>query len=333
MIRIAIVALIAALATPALSQVTPKLRATVLVAGEIVQVGDLVENAPADKRRIALYRAPDLGGTGSVPVAGVLKALRSHGVVGVAAGGLSEISVTRASRLVGTDEIRALILSLVAERLRVADAATIALAFDQPPQTLHLYPDNTAPLAPLRTGFEPRSGRFDFTFKGDNGASLRVTGVATEVHDTVVATRAIGRGDILHASDVTVEKRPKAEIQGDAIRDMAAAVGLSAQAALRPGQVLRSGDLIRPQLVKRNEPVLLFYEVPGITLTARGKAEESGALGDTINIVNVQSKRVVQGVVTGLGQVTVTSMMPRATPPEDRRPPAQRLSALGAVKR
>jgi flagella basal body P-ring formation protein FlgA len=76
---------------------------------------------------------------------------------------------------------------------------------------------------------------------------------------------------------------------------------------------VRSGDLVKPQLVKRSEPVILYFEVPGIVLSARGKAEDNGALGDVVNITNVQSKRIIQGTVTGPGQVTVTSLAPRVT--------------------
>ena len=42
-------------------------------------------------------------------------------------------------------------------------------------------------------------------------------------------------------------------------------------------------------------------------LTLRGQAQEAGALGDTIGVLNVQSKRVVQGVVDGPGRVTVSA--------------------------
>jgi flagella basal body P-ring formation protein FlgA len=82
---------------------------------------------------------------------------------------------------------------------------------------------------------------------------------------------------------------------------------------MRPGQVLRSGDVVKPQLVKRGESVILYFEVPGIVLSARGKAEDNGTLGDVVNITNVQSKRIIQGTVTGPGQVTVTSLAPRVT--------------------
>ena len=82
---------------------------------------------------------------------------------------------------------------------------------------------------------------------------------------------------------------------------------------MRAGQIVRNADITRPQLVRRGEPVILVYEVPGIVLTARGKAEESGALGDTVNITYLQSKRIIQGTVTASGQVKVTSLTPRIT--------------------
>jgi flagella basal body P-ring formation protein FlgA len=50
--------------------------------------------------------------------------------------------------------------------------------------------------------------------------------------------------------------------------------------------------------------------VPGITLTARGKALESGGEGDIINVLNPQSKRTVQGVIIGPGRVDISPPRP-----------------------
>jgi flagellar basal body P-ring formation protein FlgA len=62
---------------------------------------------------------------------------------------------------------------------------------------------------------------------------------------------------------------------------------------------------MKPDLVLRNEAVTLIYEAPGLMLTIRGKALESGAEGDLVNVLNIQSKRTVQGTVSGPGQVTM----------------------------
>lgn len=326
--RLAIAALFAFTATAAAAQ-TPVLRANVEVSGDLVRIGDLIENASPFKTKIAVFRAPDLGETGTVPTARVLEALRSHDILAVNTGGLSQISVSRASRVIGATEVRRRIAELLSERMRIADPANLAIISDMPLQAIHVDPSETGPLMPLRMRLE-RSGRFDIVFKSEHEEPTRITGAASEAYDTLVATRALNRGEILRDSDVTIEKRSKAAIQGEPIRDRAAAIGMAIQQALRPGQPIRSGDLAKPQLVKRGEPVVLHYQVPGINLTVRGKAEDGGALGDIVNITNVQSKRSVQGTVSGHGQVTVTSLTPRVTSATINQASPQQVSALAA---
>jgi flagella basal body P-ring formation protein FlgA len=57
--------------------------------------------------------------------------------------------------------------------------------------------------------------------------------------------------------------------------------------------------------------VTLIYEVPGIVLTIRGKAADSGAEGDVISVLNEQSKRTAQGTIVGPGRVLVSNGSPR----------------------
>ena len=89
--------ILALAATPAAAQITgaiyapTHLKSQATVSSDIVRIGDLVENAGA-AANTPIFRAPDLGQTGAVPVRAVLDAVRSHGLVGLDAGGLSEIS-------------------------------------------------------------------------------------------------------------------------------------------------------------------------------------------------------------------------------------------------
>src|SRR3978361_298908 len=75
----------------------PVLRASVTVSGDLVRIGDVIDNA-GTAAQIAIYRAPDLGTTGSLQVAQVLTALRAHQVIGVDTRDLREISITRLAR-------------------------------------------------------------------------------------------------------------------------------------------------------------------------------------------------------------------------------------------
>jgi flagella basal body P-ring formation protein FlgA len=60
----------------------------------------------------------------------------------------------------------------------------------------------------------------------------------------------------------------------------------------------------------------------------RGQAQDAGALGDSIGVLNIQSKRVVQGVITAPGRVTVgaaaTRLVDNAAAPAVVAEPAPR---------
>jgi flagella basal body P-ring formation protein FlgA len=298
---------------------TPSLRGDVLVAADIVRIGDLVENAGA-AAGIAVFRSPDLGHTGSVAVARVTEALRAHNVIGVDTRGLTEISVTRASRAIGAKELETHIARILAARYGLRDADNLSVTFDRDVRAVHVDPTAGLDLPVTRASFEPRSGRFDVVLQAGTGSAaqgarpaLRLTGIAVETQEAVVVLRPISRGEALRESDIAIERRPKTEMSGDVLRDPEAAIGFAVRQSLPAGQIIRRTDLTKPELVHRNEPVIMMFEQPGVVLTLRGKALESGAEGDTVNVVNLQSKKTLQGVVTAPGQVTIVSLTPRAT--------------------
>ena len=95
---------------------------------------------------------------------------------------------------------------------------------------------------------------------------------------------------------------------------------------------------MKPAIVQRNDTVTIVYEAPGLTLTLRGQAQDAGALGDTISVLNVESKRVVQGVVSGPGRVTVSrrqrTLVENRAAPEllPRRRPINRSASIASSK-
>jgi flagella basal body P-ring formation protein FlgA len=71
------------------------------------------------------------------------------------------------------------------------------------------------------------------------------------------------------------------------------------------GATVREADVQRPELVERNATVTIVYQTAGLNLTLRGRATAGGALGDTIQVQNLQSKKVIDAVVAGPGRVEV----------------------------
>jgi len=287
----------------------PVLRASVIVSGDLVRIGDVIDNA-GSSAQIAIYRAPDLGTTGSLPTEQVLSALRAHQVIGVDTRDLRAISVTRLARSLEARDIELAVARALEHRGGLGDAANLSLSFDRDVGDLKLDSSNTGAMAVVSARFEPRNSRFDVSFEiaNDNIAAptkLRFTGTAIETVEAAVLTRNVERNEVLKSSDVVFERRPRAEIGGDAA-GRGGAVGMQARKQLRAGQALKTADLAKPDLVTRDQNVTLTYESTGLYLTIRGKALEGGTEGDVVNVLNLQSKRTVSGVVTGRGQVSVS---------------------------
>jgi flagella basal body P-ring formation protein FlgA len=297
----------------------PVLRASVAVAGALVRIGDMIDNAGASAQ-IAIYRAPDLGTTGSLPTAQVIAALQAHQVIGVDTRNIKAVTVTRLSRAIEASELRLQVARALEHRNGLGEAANLSLTFDRDVQDIQLDASNTGPLQTVAARYEPRSGRFDVSFEiaNDSGApaKLRFTGVAIETVEAAVLTRNVERNEILKASDVMIERRPKAEIGNDPA-GRGQVVGMQMRRQLRAGHALRTSDLAKPDLVQRDDNVTLIYQSAGLYLTIRGKALDNGAEGDVVSALNLQSKRTISGVVIGRGQVAIAVATPRLPAPAD----------------
>ncbi|MBR0709502.1 flagellar basal body P-ring formation chaperone FlgA [Bradyrhizobium liaoningense] len=286
----------------------PTLRANVTVTSDVVRVGDLIDNA-GSAALIPVYRSPDLGATGALPVAQVLGVLRAKQVIGVMTGDIKEVQVTRLARTLANKDLENAVASALERRFGLGDAANITVTFDRGVSDMRLDASNTGTLQPVATRYDARSGRFDIAFEINNDnnptpTKLRFTGTAIETVEVAVLTRDIDRSDMLKASDISLERRPKAEVAGEpASRDRT--IGMQLRRPMRAGTPIRVADIVKPDFVQRDQSVTIIYEVPGLYLTTRGKAIESGAEGDTVSVLNLQSKRTLTGVVTGRGQVTV----------------------------
>ena len=75
--------------------------------------------------------------------------------------------------------------------------------------------------------------------------------------------------------------------------------------ALRAGAPIRHGDIRPPVVVAKGTIVTLELRTRRMTLIARVKAAEDGAMGQTIRLLNTRSNRAIEGVVLGPGRVAV----------------------------
>ncbi len=280
-----------------------------------MRIGDLVDHAGIIAK-VPIFRAPDLGATGSVSADAVVEAVRAHALIGLDTGDVSEVVVTRASRAIPAKDVEERIAKALSTQYGLGPAKDIVVNFDRELRTLQLEATAKGEPRVAYLNFDARNGRFDVTLdiptSTTTRGTLRLSGRAAATVEVVTVTRPVERGEIAQGrrrawSSGVRAPRPAATSSPMPIKRSA----LPPAQSLQPGRPLRIADLMRPELVQRNETVTLVYEVPGITLTVRGKATEGGAEGDMISVLNEQSKRMVQGVVAGPGRVIVGAGPPR----------------------
>jgi flagella basal body P-ring formation protein FlgA len=282
--------------------------------GDIVRIGDLIENSGV-VAAVPVFRAPDLGYTGTVSVDAVLNAVRDHALIGIDTAGLNKVVVTRATRTVPATDIEDLIARALSARFDLGNSKDITVNLGHDMRTIYVDPLAAGEPRVTHIDYDTRSTRFDATIEIPGGAAQRsvhrFAGRASPTVEVVAIGRTIERGNIIKAADIVVERRPRAEVGRDAITRRADVIGMAARGTMQGGHPLRAADLMKPNLVQRNETVMLVYEAPGMVLTIRGKANDGGTEGDVIGVLNEQTKRVAHGVIIGPGRVAVTNGSPR----------------------
>lgn len=287
------------------------LRPRVEIDGAIVTLGDLFDGA-GDLAGRAVFRAPELGVTGALPATDAVRAA-------VAAG----LAVDRLPTFASVTVIRRAV-TVDAESLRMLVAETAATRLGAAVENVEITVDGTiAPVAAAATAATPAivsdfvlqsaSGRFNATIAidvGGNSRMLALSGRAVETMAVPVLSRPIDRRAVIHASDVTMVRIDKRRVPGTAVIDADEVVDMAAKRPLRAGEVIATADIEPPRVILRGDLVTLQYSRPGLTLSARGRALGDGAKGDIVSVLNEQSKRTIQGIVTGAGTVAVSASSP-----------------------
>jgi flagellar basal body P-ring formation protein FlgA len=295
--------------------VRPQLKNDVMLTRDIVTFGDLIAGLRPSDASLPAFRAPALGETGTIQAHRIIEAAVANNVLADSAEidqrGIGQVIVSRAARRLSAMDIENAVKLALAERHNV-DGRSMALVFDGGAPNLVVEPDLTAALTVQDVTYDARAKRVNAVMTLPGSASLRlkpvrITGQLVETVDVVVPLRAVARGETLAAADVTIERRPREGLGPDMVADIPLAIGRVARRSLAVGLPLRTQDIQRQEIVGRGDVITIVYEAPGVQLSLRGRANEAGAMGDSVAVMNPNSKRVLQGTVTGPGRVSVNT--------------------------
>jgi flagella basal body P-ring formation protein FlgA len=130
---------------------------------------------------------------------------------------------------------------------------------------------------------------------------------STDTARVPVLKRPLSTGEVIDARDIEMVQMRLDRVGRTVVLSRDSLVGLAAKRMINPGQPIQAGDVQRPVMVPKGGAVTMLVEAPGIYLSATGKALDNGGEGDAILVMNIQTNRTVQAVVTGPNQVRVMS--------------------------
>lgn len=315
-------------AAPSASNDLPKLKQEIKVFSKLVTLGDLFENAGSAKK-IAVFRAPNLGQTGTVSSNRVAKAAEKHGVIWNNKDNIPRVVVLRPSRRVGKEEIVSALRPHLADKIGLNNPRDLDVNLNLRNKYFHFNPKNDSPLIVKHLSFNEASGQFLATIAleeaGQDNKEQSIRGRAIETVQIVVMKKNIKRGELVKEDALEVKRHPKSLVREGLIQSKNQITGLEAKRRQLAKRPLYASDFEEPKMVKKNGLVEIIFNIPGISLKSEGRALSDAAEGETISVLNTQSKRTIQATVIGLNLVSVSrnksKLVRIGAPPQKRTTP------------
>lgn len=289
-----------------------ELRDTVTVGGEIVTLGDLFDDA-GEASSVAAAKAPEAGGSLQLSVSRISLLARRNGIDWRNTLGLTHVIVYRKGMTIAEGDVSAAVSqAIIAQTPSLAPNSNLRVDFDNGAANVQVGEMAKATVKIEQLSFNPRNGAFAALVRApadDMNAKLRrVSGRAITVLDVPVLKRDMAEGETIRPQDLDTITLPASRVSQDIVISEAQLVGLAPKRILRGGDMIRSADIRQPLAVTKGALVDIAYSNGALTLMMRGRAVQSGAVGDVIDIVNPTSNRKVQGVVTGANMVRIQAL-------------------------
>lgn len=128
---------------------------------------------------------------------------------------------------------------------------------------------------------------------------------ASQRRSVVVLTRSLPPGTPIPADALTLQERDVSSLGYGYVGSLDDAVGKLLRHPVSAGATLTPDAVASPASIKHGQQVTLLCEAGGISVRADGKALADGASGDRIKAENLDTHRIVEGVVQDNGVVEI----------------------------
>ena len=145
----------------------------------------------------------------------------------------------------------------------------------------------------------------DIAIEGDNKQKLTVSGRLAPMISVPVLITQRNAGETINAADIAWQDFEEAYVGNHAITNAEAIIGKTVQRVISANTIIRSGMVASPTLVRKNSLVTITYQNEFMSITNQVKSMQDGALGETVRVINPQTNKIMDAVVSGSDQVLV----------------------------
>lgn len=143
------------------------------------------------------------------------------------------------------------------------------------------------------------------TCPAEPGWRIHVPVEVVTVSRVVTLKRALGRGSIVTADDLTLTEARLGRLGHGYFASIDDVIGQRLRRPARAGSVLVPAQLETPPAIRRGQSVMIVANAQGIGVKMRGTALSDGTIGQIIDVENASSGRRIEGIVRSARAVEI----------------------------
>jgi flagella basal body P-ring formation protein FlgA len=285
---------------------TLQIKQNVMIDSAVIKLGDLFDRQVTGGDT-PIAQAPKPGQTVTLDARFLRQLVRAYHLDVGSGETFDHILVARKCQMIKSEDVTAAIVQAISDR--TGQSSNMDIAFDAGEVQFTLPTNVPATIGIQGLNFDASNNRFlailTVPATGPTLYTQQVIGTVYEKTQVPVLKRLVSAGDTIQPDDIDWTSSRVDQLANNTVTDAQQMVGRIAKRPLRPGQILRISDLINDPAIHKNDLITIAVQTNNMSLTVRGKALDDGAVGQSIRVVNVNTKKQLLGVVKDAGTVQI----------------------------
>jgi flagella basal body P-ring formation protein FlgA len=285
--------------------ITTVLNEHVLVQDKMIHLGDLFDGL-GDEARQTVGQAPAPGDQMVFDIQRLAAVAKSHNIDWRPRTWTDRVVIERTSQRISQQAIE---MALQGELKRRGISRKVEFELANRGAELVLPTGVPATIAVQQFDYDERGGRFTAIVAAPADAPitrLSLQGRLYDLTEVPVLARRLNTGEVIRKGDIDWVSLRSDQINRNVLTDASRLIGQEVRRGVAAGQPVRASDVRSPIIVTKGSIVTMLLQTPKMQLTSKGRAMEDASMGDAVQIMNTQSKTVIEATVVGVNTVQVT---------------------------